>query len=148
MPMDSEDAQPATKGDLKSEIGATRADLKFEIAAARADLKSEVGAVRTDLKSEIAAVRAELKSEIAEVRTELKSEIREVQRSLSIQIVNTNARIDRLGEKFSTQLSEGVSKIFNVVDGFMAQTQKLDREQVITRYRVDELEKRVKTLEA
>lgn len=101
--------------------------------------KGDIKELRTELKQEMAT-----KGDLKEVRTELK----QLGRTFAVELVKTNARIDRLDESFSAKLSQGVSKILKTTEDFMAQVQKVDRHQIITSWRVDELEKRVKTIEA
>lgn len=74
----------------------------------------------------------------------MKADLRKL---LSIEIAKTHVRIDRSMETLSAQMRENTSHILKVVGDSMAQSQKIDRDQVITNYRVDELDKRVKTLE-
>ena len=69
-------------------------------------------------------------------------------KKLAVEIVRTEARIDRLDESLTAKLTEGVGRILKTAEGFMVQVQKVDRHQIITGYRVDELEKRVRTLES
>ncbi len=63
-------------------------------------------------------------------------------------MVGANSRIDRQGESFSAQFSETLSEILKAVDGFMTQVGKTDSHRIITDYRVEELEKRIKIIEA
>lgn len=68
-------------------------------------------------------------------------------KSLAIEITRTNVRIDALEQRLTERMTAESSKILKVVEDFTVQTQKVDRDQIITRYRLDELENRVKTLE-
>ena len=65
----------------------------------------------------------------------------------AIELVKTNARIDKLGDSLRAEIREGNSKILKTVEEFAVQTKMVDRHQIITDYRVAELEKRVKGLE-
>lgn len=94
------------------------------------------------------ATKADLKRTEASLRQEIKSETKALDRKLSIEIINTHGRIDSLGNSLRTEIREGNSSILKAVDGFMSQVGKVDRHQIITDYRVDELDKRVKAIEA
>lgn len=92
----------------------------------------------------------DMKDEDAEPATKglLKAEIKGLRRDLVIELVKTNARLDELREDVSTKIKESTSRILKVVEDFAIGFQKVDRHQIITDYRVDELEKRVKSLES
>ena len=66
---------------------------------------------------------------------------------LAVEIVKNNARIDKLGDGLRAEMREGNSRILKTVEAFAVQTKMVDRHQIITDYRVAELEKRVKGLE-
>lgn len=125
MDMQSQDAAPITK----------------------ADLNNGLHSLGQDLRSEMAGLGQDLRSEMAEFRNELKSEIASVRRELIIEIIKTNGRIDRLEQSLKDQMSAESSKILKAVEDFWTKCEKVDHNQIITRYRVDELERRVKTLE-
>lgn len=78
----------------------------------------------------------------------IKAEMAEFRRIFSIELVRTNARIDQLRDDLTTQIKASTSTILKVVGDFAAQFQKVDRDQIITNYRVGELENRVKNLES
>ena len=69
-------------------------------------------------------------------------------RRLAAGIVRNHERIDRLEESLSSQLTQRTSEILKAVDGVAAQVGKIDRHQIITDYRFNELDKRVKSLES
>lgn len=68
-------------------------------------------------------------------------------KKLTIEIVKTHGRIEDLKDAMNARLDQMNFNIIGKLDGFMAQAMKVDRAEIITSYRVDELEKRVKTLE-
>lgn len=74
----------------------------------------------------------------------LKSDIRR----LAIEIVKTNARMDSGFGALSAEIRASHSMIVNRIDDYMGQVGKVDRAQIIADWRLGELEKRVKTLEA
>lgn len=76
-----------------------------------------------------------------------KRELKAVHRGLALEIVRTNARIDKLGEDMRGEMRAMGSAIIRKVDGFMAQTGKVDRAQIIADWRLTELEKRVNAIE-
>lgn len=67
---------------------------------------------------------------------------------LALAIDKTNHRLETLHELAMTKIDQGFSKMTALIDGFMAQTLKVDRRQIIMDYRMDKIEKRVKTLES
>ena len=87
------------------------------------------------------------KGDIKELRQEFKTDIRETRRVLAGEIVKTGARMDTLVDGIRADITRSSSRILTAVEEFSSQAQKVDRDQIITNYRVDELEKRVKALE-
>jgi len=88
------------------------------------------------------------KGDVKLVRDELKLAQADLKRSLAVETVKTNARIDRVVEELRGEMHAMGSSIIKKVDGFMAQTGKVDRAQIIADWRLTELEKRVNSIEA
>lgn len=74
-------------------------------------------------------------------------DVKELRRGFALEIVKTNARIDKLGEDIRAEMRAMSSGLHKKIDGFMSQSGKVDRAQVIADWRLTELEKRVSAIE-
>ncbi len=78
----------------------------------------------------------------------LKSDIKDWSRFVAFEFGKINARIDRLEESLTVILDEGFAKILKPAEDFLARVHTVEhRDHIITQYRIDELEKRVRALE-
>lgn len=116
------DSAPATKGDIRV-------------------LAAGLTATREDIKRLEAATKEELKAFAT------KDEFREVKRDLALESARNAGRFIDFRDDINAAMAANTSKIIKTMDGFMAQFIKVDRAQVLTENRVNELDKRVKMLE-
>ena len=72
----------------------------------------------------------------------LKADLVAFHRGLALEIVKTNARIDKQGEEIRTEMRTLHSDLVRKIDGFMSNVGKIDRAQIIADWRLTELEKR------
>jgi len=72
-------------------------------------------------------------------KADLNHGIHSLRHELIIEIIKTNGRIDRLEKSLKDQMGAETSKILKVVEDFATKCEKVDHDQIITRYRVDEL---------
>ena len=84
-----------------------------------------------------------LKGGLLTLKGELQGEFRTLHRGLALEIVKTNARIDKQGEEIRTEMRTLHSDLVRKIDGFMSTVGKIDRAQIIADWRLTELEKRV-----
>ncbi len=88
--MDPE-SQPATKADL------------FAVKSDLSDVKSDLSAAKSELRGEIAAVRSELSAST---------------RRLALEIVGTNARLDRVESSLRDEMTRNTDRIMGAIDDF------------------------------
>jgi hypothetical protein len=83
-----------------------------------------------------------MKGDMLALKGELQGEFRALHRGLALEIVKTNARIDKQGDDVRSEMRSLHSDLVRKIDGFMSTVGKIDRAQIIADWRLTELEKR------
>ncbi|MEE8425335.1 MAG: hypothetical protein V3S11_05880 [Elusimicrobiota bacterium] len=74
-------------------------------------------------------------------------EVREDLRRVAVDQAKTHGKMHDMEQRLTSRIDQGVSKVLDAVTSFAGQVQTVDRRQVITSRRVDDLERRMGSLE-
>ncbi len=74
-------------------------------------------------------------------------EVREDVRRVAVDQAKTHGKMHDMEQRLTSRIDQGVSKVLDAVTSFAGQVQTVDRRQVITSRRVDDLERRMGSLE-
>jgi hypothetical protein len=116
-------------------------------------LKGDVTVLKEDvssLKGDVAALKMDMSAVKGDVVT-LKGEMSDVKgavRRIALQAVETRTHMDSQFSALRQDMRDMSSRITNQIDGYMAQVGKIDRAQIISDWRVSQLEKRVDSIES
>ncbi len=81
-------------------------------------------------------------------KAELKAEISSARKELAKEILQTRAEVSGTGERLAALILRTRSDLMEAVEGAVFKSEKVDRDQALTRDRLDGLEKRVALLES
>lgn len=126
------------EGDMKYDAGAPATKGDLERFAAKTDL--ELLAIRADLE------RFATKTEVIGVTTRI-DRMELVLKNVAVEVSGIKSELTDMRQDFSAALTRTESRLINHLDGFMAKTLKVERDEVWLIHRVDKLEDRVTRIE-
>ena len=138
--------EPATKRDLWAHAAATKSDLAAHQAATKADFTAHQAATKKDFE----AFEASMKKDFAanQAATSMRTErLEKVVKNMAVEVVGVKSSLIEMREDFSGALKRMESRLIDRMDGFMAKTVKVERDEVWLIHRVDKLEDRVSRIE-
>ena len=135
MDMENSEAAAATRYDLRL----VKDELKGELKTVKDDL--------TNVKDDLAHVKEDLTHVKGEV-TFVKNDLKAFKRTVALEFDKTNSRIEVFEQNIRGDIRAMESRLVKTFDGFVGGVGKVDRAQVISDWRLTELEKRVKTIES
>ena len=109
-----------------------------EAPATKGDVKS--------LRGDMNAVKGDVSVLKGDVNL-MRGDITSLTRKFALEIVKTNARVEKLGDEIRGEIRAMHSDIVGKIDGFMSNVGKIDRAQIIADWRVTQLEGRVDKIE-
>jgi predicted nuclease with TOPRIM domain len=125
-------------GELRGEFGELRGEFG-ELRVEVGELRGAVGRLSGDLD----AFKDETRSFEHSIRADLKAS----EQRLALEIVRNHAKMEAMEDRILSAFTAARSESLKILETLQGQHQKVDRRQIIMDYRVDELEKRLKSLE-
>ena len=148
--------EPATKNDLWAHEAATKSQLQAHEAATKSQLQAHEAATRNDsqsLRNDFQALRGDFKAHVAATKDEFKAvssrfdRLERVVKKVAVDVSGFKTALVEMSENFSAVLTQRNSELMDRLDGFMAKTLKVERDEVWLIHRVDNLEDRVTRIE-
>jgi hypothetical protein len=130
--------EPATKRDLWAHEAATKKDFTALEAATKKDFTALEAATKAFEASTIEGFDAASKR---------MDRIEKVLKNVAVDVVGVKSTLVEMRQDFSGALTRMESRLLDRMDGFMAKTVKVERDQVYLIHRVDKLEDRVTRIE-
>ena len=146
--------QPATQGDLNALGTALRADmgtlntaLRTDMSALGTALRADMDTLSTTLRTEMGALSTTLRTEMGALKTELQGDMTSFRSVVAKEFISLRFDLESKMDKLADLITQTRSDVLAACEKAVFKAAKVDHDQTFTRYRLDQLDALVLTLE-
>ena len=145
--------EAATKKDLQTHAEATKKDLQTHAETTKKDLQTHAETTKEDMRALESAMKKDLQTHAEATKrgfqaaSERMDRFEKVVKNLAVEVTGVKKELTHVREDFSAALKRTESRLIGHIDGFMAKTVKVERDQSILIHRMDRIEDRVSRIE-